>query len=49
MLATQGVAVPPFLTADFVRTVLARYRQLAGQWDFLRHGGVVELEGWFAP
>jgi hypothetical protein len=48
-LALLGQPVPPFLTPDLVRAVLARYRQLVGQWDFLRHGGVLELEASFAP
>jgi hypothetical protein len=44
-LGLLGQRVPAFLTPEFVRSVLARYRQLAGQWEFLRLGGVLELEG----
>jgi hypothetical protein len=44
MLTLLGHRMPPFLTPDFVRGVLAHYRQLVGQWDFLRVGGVLELE-----
>jgi hypothetical protein len=47
MLALQGHRLPAFVTPELVRTVLAHYRQLVGQWDSLRHGGVLELEGAF--
>lgn len=48
-LAVLGHRTPAFLTPELVRDVLARYRQLVGQWDSLRHGGVFELNGSFAP
>ena len=43
--ALQGQPAPPFLDAAFVRSVLADYRRLHGQWSSLRIGGVLELCG----
>lgn len=43
--ALQGQPAPPFLDAAFVRSVLADYRRLHGQWLSLRIGGVLELRG----
>ncbi|HLQ37859.1 MAG TPA: hypothetical protein VK348_08665 [Planctomycetota bacterium] len=48
MLELQGHAVPAFLSPELVRDVLADYRRLVGQWESLRPGGVLELEGSFA-
>jgi hypothetical protein len=43
--ALQGQQLPAFCDAAFVRNVLADYRQLYGQWQSLRIGGVLELRG----
>ena len=43
-LALQGLALPAYLDAAFVRAVLAHYGRLLGQWQSLRRGGVLELQ-----
>ena len=47
-LPQLGHALPPCVTPELVRAVLADHAKLVGQWEALRPGGVLQLEGSFA-